>query len=93
MKYEYICWCKEDKHDKVWGLVELAPNKYMTFWGRRGAKLQTKISEMSDYKATDALQSKLRKGYIRVHKSDLDTIYPEFQEELEKAAFWNRFKV
>ena len=55
MKFVHIGWCKEGIHDKVWGIILLAEdvqvspawpfktNKYVTFWGRRGSKLQTKL--------------------------------------------------
>ncbi len=100
MKYEHILWCNENNHDKVWGMIRIAEvniiyddsrintYKYLTFWGRRGKKLQTKISD--DYFMDAELQrdKKLKKGYKIVSKSELDSVYPEFEKDLEKTAVW-----
>ncbi len=110
MKYLHIGWCKEDKHDKVWGIIQIGfdkdtaewsdpnyykyQNKYVTFWGRRGAKLQTKLWESSsNYEAENMFQKKQDKGYKRIRKSELDTVYPEFQTDLEKTAIWATLKL
>ena len=106
MKYEHIGWCKEETHDKVWGIILLAEdvpvsvsawpfstNKYVTFWGRRGAKLQTKIVEGTNWKLHEMFLKKLDKGYKEVRKNELDEVYPEFQQDLEKTAFWATFKI
>lgn len=99
MKYVHIGWCKEDSHDKVWGVICLqelvrenyqwkTPGKYVTFWGRRGKKLQTKIWDGSDWDAEEMFRKKTNKGYEEVDKNKLDEVYPEFQEDLEKTAVW-----
>jgi hypothetical protein len=100
MKYEHIGWMQEGKSDKVWGMIMLqdsgnwnSKNKYDSFWGRRGAKLQTKIVECSRYEAVTMFQKKRNKGYQEVDKNRLDEVYPEFQSDLEKTAFWAAFKV
>lgn len=92
-KYEYIGWCRQDNHDKIWGIVRLTPDKYLTVWGRRGAKLQTKIVHGDTWSARQQWQSKVRKGYKEIVASQLDAVYPEFQSDLEKTAFWAMFKV
>jgi hypothetical protein len=38
-------------------------------------------------------QKKRNKGYQEVDKNRLDEVYPEFQSDLEKTAFWAAFKV
>ena len=105
MKYEHIAWCKDEKTnaDKVWGIIMLQegapgnffrdPNKYVTFWGRRGAKLQTKLWDGSSYDAREMFLKKQNKGYGSVEKDELDEVYPEFQKDLEKTAFWATFKL
>ena len=101
INYKFIGWCHEDKHDKVWGVIDLGESepsdeqgfggwarKYVTFWGRRGKKLQTKIS-VEHYNIVENLIDKKRaKGYTRVDRNHLDTVYPEFQDDLEKTAVW-----
>jgi hypothetical protein len=101
INYKFIGWCHEDKHDKVWGVIDLGQaekpdewgmggwtNKYITFWGRRGKKLQTKVSVQHHYDVEKLIDKKRDKGYTRVDRSRLDTVYPEFQDDLEKTAVW-----
>lgn len=106
MRYAHIGWCKEGNSDKVWGVICLqeqeysqqamrwiSAGKYVTFWGRRGAKLQTKIWEGTDWDAKEMFLKKQNKGYTPIYKNDLDDVYPEFQQDLEKTAFWATFKI
>jgi hypothetical protein len=98
MKYKYIGWCKDEttNADKVWGAICLQEptssyrddGKYVTFWGRRGKKLQTKIVEGSLWDVHKPFLKKLDKGYKEIQEHQLDEVYPEFQQDLEKTAFW-----
>jgi predicted DNA-binding WGR domain protein len=105
MKYQFIGWCKEDDHDKVWGVIELAhdidgagqfswnpKNSYVTFWGRRGKKLQTKISNEYESDIKTIIRRKEKKGYQSINATGLDEVYPEFQSDLEKTAVWSMLK-
>jgi hypothetical protein len=102
MNFEHIGWCKEGVHDKVWGIILLEENdvgwpirnnKYLTFWGRRGAKLQTKLVTCSSYDASEMFNKKIKRGYDRVDKNKLDSVYPDFQSDLEKTAIWETLKL
>lgn len=105
MKYVHIGWCKEGNHDKVWGIILLAENvnvsdawtfktnKYVTFWGRRGAKLQTKLVNGSGYDMNQLFRKKTNKGYKEIEEWQLDDVYPEFKSDLEKTAFWATLKI
>jgi hypothetical protein len=98
MKYKYIGWCKDEttNADKVWGAICLQEptssyrddGKYVTFWGRRGAKLQTKLVKGSLWDVHKPFLKKLDKGYKEIQEHQLDEVYPEFQQDLEKTAFW-----
>jgi hypothetical protein len=103
MKYEHILWCRDEKanSDKVWGIILIAKvdtfynvgikvntYKYVTFWGRRGKALQTKIWEGGYWDVDDMKRKKLNKGYQEVDKQRLDEVYPEFEQDLEKTAVW-----
>lgn len=103
MNYKFIGWCRDEKEnsDKVWGVIELAQdvdeagkyswnqkNKYITFWGRRGKKLQTKVSTDYEHDVDTLIRGKERKGYNSIDRTNLDTVYPEFQDDLEKTAVW-----
>lgn len=99
MRYLHISWCRQDNHDKVWGVIALTNNggyftlnKCVTFWGRRGAKLQTKLCEISDWDANEMFLNKQSKGYRHIEIDELNTVYPEFQQDLEKTAFWATLK-
>ena len=100
MYYESILWCKEGNQDKVWGVIRLDGHysaqlqginktyKYVTFWGRRGGKLQTKIWEGTPVDRAHVANRKFEKGYRQVDSSLLHEVYPEFQRDLEKTAIW-----
>jgi predicted DNA-binding WGR domain protein len=102
MNFEFIGWCQEDNHDKVWGVIVLERdiNKYVyypdhkicVFWGRRGKKLQTKISTESQRDINKLIGSKTKKGYDRINLENLHKVYPEFQQDLEQTAFWSMLK-
>ncbi len=103
MKYVHIAWCKEGTADKVWGVImlgEVSQHKtwnqefdYATFWGRRGAKLQTKLWKGIPWDANKLFLKKQDKGYRSIELDELNTVYPEFQQDLEKTAFWATFKI
>lgn len=99
--YKFIGWCHEDNHDKVWGVIYLekpgngwsySNSKCVSFWGRRGKKLQTKMV-VDDYELEKLIRSKTRKGYQEVNSNKLNEVYPEFEEDLGKTAFWAMFKI
>ena len=92
MKFSFIGWCKEDNHDKVWGAIELGTMKYVTFWGRRGKKLQTKPLIISAYGMGKLINQKRNKGYLGVDKNNLDIVYSEFEKDLEQTAMWSMLK-
>lgn len=100
MNYKFIGWCKESTHDKVWGIICLteptqyrADGQYLTFWGRRGAKLQTKMVYGDNYDMTRLSDAKMRKGYKELERNELDDVYPEFEADLEKTAIWATLKL
>jgi len=103
MNYEWIGWCKEDNHDKVWGVIILERdiNKYVydpnhqivTFWGRRGKKLMTKVSTESQRNINKLIDSKSKKGYNSVSLENLNKVYPEFETDLQQTAFWSTLKI
>lgn len=93
MRYLHIGWCKEGIHDKVWGIIQLHDKDCVTFWGRRGAKLQTKLVKVSLWEADDLFRKKINKGYEEIEEWQLDDVYPEFKTDLEKTAFWATLKV
>lgn len=104
MEFEHIGWMKSGTSDKVWGMIRLRSNiddwhiliqrhSFVTFWGRRGAKLQTKLVECSEFQAMEMFEKKLHKGYQSVDKNKLDEVYPEFRSDLEKTAIWASLKI
>lgn len=101
MNYLFIGWCKEDDHDKVWGMIEISkperwyntpdkaiPGKYCSFWGRRGKKLQTKLIETHHPSSdvTALIRKKEDKGYKAVDMDKLNEVYPAFERDLDKTA-------
>lgn len=93
MKYEHIGWCNEGVHDKVWGIIRLQDKQCITFWGRRGAKLQTKLVSVGYWECDELFRKKRYKGYTEIEEWELDKVYPEFKNDLEKAAIWATLKL
>ena len=97
INYEYIGWYQDLTSDKVWVCINLNnsdrhyshPGKYLTVWGRRGKRLQSKIIECTARDAHQLVMTKARKGYQRFVKTELDQVYPEFEQDLEKTAAWS----
>lgn len=103
-KYIYVGWMKEGQADKVWGVIELvAPKdtystgKYLTFWGRRGKRYQTKILKSTQpfagfyarhSEVGKKIEEKKEKGYKTVDKTHLENVYPDFEKDLQTTAFW-----
>lgn len=82
-----------ENSDKLWIVIELVPpigyefGSYITAWGRRGSKYQTKVVK-SGCCCRDLINAKLDKGYKKVNKQRLDNVYPNFEKDLETTAFW-----
>ena len=99
IEYTFIGWCRDEKAnaDKVWGIMKLngdGKGNYVSFWGRRGKKLQTKLHKDEYYWDMERMAEKKEdKGYKKIEREQLDNVYPEFQQDLEKTAFWALFKV
>lgn len=95
MSYKFIGWCKEGVHDKVWGVIDLGDRlngQMLTFWGRRGKKLSTKLAfyDRALCKLIDDKQDK--KNYKEIDPAQLDKVYPEFKDDLERTAIWATLK-
>ena len=86
MNYEFIGWCRQGNSDKVWVIVYVN-DSCITIWGRRGKKLSHKILAPGE-NVLRLIDSKINKGYREMSKLDLDTVYPEFEQDLEKTVFW-----
>ena len=108
MDYKFIghCYDSKENHDKVWGAIymedaanafepgfsNLASRKVLTFWGRRGKKLQTKLAH-DNWDLVKLIDSKRKKEYTEVDENRLNEVYPEFQADLEKTAMWAMLKL
>lgn len=95
--FEWIGWCKEGSHDKIWAVYILETCtewwgpcvvKYATIWGRRGKALQSKVFLSESASHNVKINEKKRKGYTQLSIQELSQVYPEFEEDLEKAVFW-----
>ena len=106
MNYHWIGHCREGTSDKIWGMICLnadtdqpAQNPwtgytYVSFWGRRGKRLQTKIHENLEYYGANKLVDKKQdRGYNTINPNRLDEVYPEFEQDLESTAVWALLKV
>ena len=104
LDFKFIGWCHDpqENHDKVWGAIYLDPDpsdswlragRVLTFWGRRGKKLQTKVVK-NDHDLMKLIRTKTgNKGYIEVDVNKLESVYPEFYDDIAKTAMWEMFKL
>jgi len=83
MEIEYIGWCHQPtrNHDKVWGIAKHG-HQYVSFWGRRGKKLQKKVKPMSQFDVSKLIRQKRGKGYIEVNPDKVDEVYERFGVDL-----------
>ena len=100
MIYSFIGWCRDEEtnSDKVWGIIKLSGDmwggSYVSFWGRRGKKLQTKIHKNEvDWHMENLADKKQNKGYQKIDEDKLNTVYPEFEKDLQKTAVWSILKI
>lgn len=94
LDYRFIGWHHEDNHDKIWGVLQLSERnynsrKYLIFWGRRGKTLRSKLVDSTWWEIDRLISAKERKGYQKITPEFLiETVYPEFNEDLEKLSIW-----
>lgn len=92
LDYRFIGWYHEDNHDKIWGVLQLNKSirgKYLIFWGRRGKTLRSKLVDSTWWEIDRLISAKERKGYQKITPEFLiETVYPEFNEDLEKLSIW-----
>jgi predicted DNA-binding WGR domain protein len=97
MDYKFIGWNTTDGADKVWGAIYMEDRtnirpKVLIFWGRRGKKLQTKMDQ-EGWDLDKLIREKTQKGYNQIDNRHLKTVYPEFQNDLEKTTMWALLKL
>jgi len=97
MNYKFIGWNNRDGADKVWGVIYIEDRtrirpKVLIFWGRRGKKLQTRI-DREGWDLDKLIREKSDKGYKIIGNYELETVYPEFQNDLEKTTMWALLKL
>ncbi len=96
MKYKFIGWCSDGGSDKVWSLLQLEGDdrhgKYVAVYGKRGKTLKTKVHDNTSMyemrKLVRTKENRSKKPYVSIEESELNNVYPEFEEDLEKTAFW-----
>ena len=81
-EFKYIGWCHESNHDKIWAAVEI-DGKYFAVWGRRGKALTFKRHSWFSTLLKVKL-SKSKKGYNEVTTDNIDSIFPDFELEVQK---------
>ena len=83
MEIIYIGWCHQPtrNHDKVWGIAKHGHN-HVTFWGRRGNKLQHNVKSMGATEVRNLINQKRGKGYVEVDPERVDEVYERFGVDL-----------
>jgi hypothetical protein len=80
---------------------------FVIAWGRRGGKLQsmTRLGYNQPHLEYNSdryhrfstiggmINKKLNNGYKSIDETQLDEVYPEFKQDLDKLAFWETLKL
>ena len=84
MDIKFIGWCHNPtrNNDKVWGIADMGDGEYMTFWGRRGKKLQKNTKIMGARDAAKLMQQKRTKGYQEFDQDELGEIHENFRKQV-----------
>jgi hypothetical protein len=101
-RFGFIAWNTEGNSDKIWGFFYRPTPDYIAprwgdvnhgrnvcvFWGRRGKAMQFK-ADVSGHKLDKLVQSKLKKGYLKIDQPKLMNIWPSFITEAEDKLMWD----
>lgn len=97
-KLVFVGWMQDGKSDKVWICYHLKDvnheRKYVAIYGRRGKALRISYFSVDAWWADGSpredaetkIRQKLNKGYVEVDKSNLNDVYPEFEEDISMTA-------
>jgi hypothetical protein len=90
IEFLYIGWCKQLKKgvqsDKVWTAFKVG-DKYYAGWGARGKSIRFK-KHLSEHELMRVQRSKERE-YNEVDSFQLFTIFPYFENDVEKYLAYN----
>lgn len=85
MNFQFIGWCKEGNHDKIWVALEYE-GKFYAAWGRREKKLQFK-EHTTKWILQHLAQKKQRSGYQEVDEFQLFALFPDFENVVTEQLF------
>lgn len=88
LPFQWIGWCRQKNHDKVWALLRISKAEYVTVWARRGAALQFRKHQGSAWTSEKLIKSKQRRGYASVAPAELNQVYAGFEQDLSQLAMW-----
>lgn len=88
--FEWLGWCSEDNHDKVWGYICIDNRSYYNFWGERGKSLRFK-RHSGAWDLKSLTRAKVRKGYVQQTENDMERIYPAFKEHFDRQFVMAKF--
>lgn len=83
LNFIYIGWCKDSDSntDKVWTAFK-AGETYYAGWGRRGKSIRFK--KHNSFSDLERVMKQKKKKYSEVDSFQLFTVFPYFQDEIEK---------
>jgi len=101
-EFKFIGWNTEGNSDKIWGYFLRPSTNGRTsiwnppdhgrncciFWGRRGKAMQFK-ADVVGHELDKLVQSKRKKGYLKIDQSKLLNIWPTFITEAEGKLMWD----
>jgi hypothetical protein len=97
LKLGWVGWNQENGSDKIWGYLwanqpsSMDRSRVQIFWGRRGKTLSFKSHPYDGY-LINLVDSKNRKGYMRINDAELRDIWPDFDAQCELKLVWHLMK-
>jgi predicted DNA-binding WGR domain protein len=78
-----VLWYRDLSSDKLWGIADYQ-GRAITFWGKRGGKLDFKLLNASEQKGAEKKADKKRRdGYRDTSFEELEVELPGFKNEFD----------
>lgn len=81
IKFNFLGWCKEDNHDKIWCRINCGGSHYAV-WGRRGKTLTFK-KHARESNLIDVQRTKVSR-YREVDSFEMFMLFPDLEEDIQQ---------
>ncbi len=101
MQIEFVGWNTLNDSDKIWGITKIESrsgpsvfyNDYVIFWGKRGAKMQSRTWRAGVWDARKLINKKIAAGYADHSRTTLGAIQPDLKKNIENTVILAALRV